>query len=135
MTLQELEQLAQSLRATTIAHIALSGKDWSVSMTAAPRPPFMPLPDAAPSFTAVSSPAPGLLLLRHPLLAENFTAPGRPVKSGDVLALVKVGVVYFPVRSPVSGTFMSTDVTHGEAVEFSQEIARIQCDNPVLPGL
>ncbi len=135
MTLQELEQLAQSLRATSIAHLALRGKGWSVSMTATPQPPFIPPTDAAPSLTAVYSPAPGLALLHHPLLAENFTAPGQPVKAGDVLALVKVGVVYFPVRSPVSGIFMSAGVDHGEAVEFEQEIARIQCDKPAPPGL
>jgi biotin carboxyl carrier protein len=135
VTLQELEQLAQSLRATTISHLALSGKDWSVRMTTLPRSPFMPPPEEATIFTAVYSPAPGLAMLRHPMLAENFIAPGQPVKHGDVLALVKVGVVYFPVRSPVSGIFISFGIDHGDAVGFEREIAKIQCDNPVRPGL
>ena len=135
MTLQELEQLAQSLRATTISHIALGGKAWSVRMTLAVPPSSSTPPDAMPVLTPVRSPAPGLSLLHHPLLEQHFTAPGQWVKAGDLLALIKMGVVYLPVRSPVSGRLNALLITQGQPVEFDQQIAEIQGDNPSQSGL
>ncbi|WP_437890924.1 acetyl-CoA carboxylase biotin carboxyl carrier protein [Phytobacter sp. V91] len=135
MTLQQLEQLAQSLRATTISHIALAGKDWSVRMTTSATPPVLPSPDATPPLTPVHSPAPGRVFLRHPLLEQNFIAPGAPVKTGNVLALIKMGVAYLPVLSPVSGRLISLSISDGDSVEFATQIAQIQSDSPVHPGL
>lgn len=77
----------------------------------------------------------GRVLLRHPLLAENFAAPGSPIKQHDLLALVKVGALYLPVRSPVAGRLVSFHVSEGDAVEFGQEIAKIQSDDSFLSGL
>ena len=135
VTLQELEQLAQSLRATTISHIALGGKDWSVRMTTSVQPFSSTPTDVTPVLTSVRSPAPGLALLHHPLLEQHFTAPGQWVKAGDLLALIKMGVVYLPVRSPVSGRLESLLITQGQPVEFDQQLAQIQGDSAPESGL
>lgn len=135
VTLEALTQLTQSLRATSISHLVLKGRAWSVYITTTPSIAPLPAADVLPRFTLMCSPAPGRVLLRHPLLAENFAAPGSPIKQHDLLALVKVGALYLPVRSPVAGRLVSFHVSEGDAVEFGQEIAKIQSDDSFISGL
>lgn len=129
VTLEALAQLTESLRATSISHLALKGKTWSIHLTATPYSAPAGVTDAAVRLTSVCSPAPGRALLRHPLLAERFAVPGSLITPNDLLAMVKVGALYLPVRSPVSGRLISFDVSEGDAVEFDQEIAKIQPDD------
>ncbi|WP_459608212.1 acetyl-CoA carboxylase biotin carboxyl carrier protein [Dickeya oryzae] len=135
VTLEALAQLTQSLRATSISHLVLKGRAWSIHLTTTPS--IVPLPAVAEllRFTPLCSPAPGRVLLRHPLLAENFVAPGSLLKQHDLLAIVKVGALYLPVRSPVSGRLISFHVNEWDAVEFGQEIAKIQSDDSSCSGL
>ncbi|AIR68553.1 acetyl-CoA carboxylase biotin carboxyl carrier protein [Dickeya fangzhongdai] len=139
LTLKVLQQLAHSLRATSISHVALKGRTWSVHLTASPRiapPPAAEKPSClTPSLTPLCAPAPGRVLLRHPLLDGNFAAPGVAVNQHDLLAMVKVGALYLPVRSPVSGRLISFVVNDGDVVGFGQEIAKIQNHAPLASGL
>lgn len=135
VTLEALAQLTESLRATSISHLVLKGRAWSVHLTTTPSTVLPPAVDEPPRFTPLCSPAPGRVLLRHPLLAEDFVVPGSPIAAQDLLAMVKVGALYLPVRSPVSGWLISLAVSEGDAVEFGQEIAKIQPDGSSCSGL
>lgn len=135
VTLEALAQLTESLRATSISHLVLKGRAWSVHLTTTPSIALPPAVDEPPRFTPLCSPAPGRVLLRHPLLAENFVVSGSPIAAQDLLAMVKVGALYLPVRSPVSGRLISLAVSEGDAVEFGQEIAKIQPDDSSCSGL
>jgi len=128
VTLEALAQLTQSLRTTSISHLVLKGKTWSIHLTTTPSIASLSAVEEQLRFTPLSAPAPGRVLLRHPLLAENFAAPGSLIKQHDLLAVVKMGALYLPVRSPVSGRLISFLVSEGDAVEFGQEIAEIQLD-------
>jgi hypothetical protein len=103
VTLEALTQLTQSLRATSISHLVLKGRAWSVYITTTPSIAPLPAADVLPRFTLMCSPAPGRVLLRHPLLAENFAAPGSPIKQHDLLALVKVGHSIYPYAARLPG--------------------------------
>ncbi|KHN55687.1 acetyl-CoA carboxylase [Pectobacterium fontis] len=138
VTLEMLSQLTQSLHATSISHLVLKGRTWSVHLTTMPSMvPMAPVPavDEPPRFTSLCAPAPGRVLLRHPLLAEHFTVPGSRIAPCDLLAMVKVGALYLPVRSLVSGQLISFQVSEGDTVEFGQEIAKIQLDEPFHSAL
>lgn len=135
VTLEALAQLTESLRATSISHLVLKGRAWSVHLTTMPSMAPLPAVDEPPRSAPLCAPAPGRVLLRHPLLAENFAVPGSLIMPHDLLAMVKVGTLYLPVRSPVPGRLISFSVGEGEAVEFGQEIAKIQPYNASYSGL
>jgi acetyl-CoA carboxylase biotin carboxyl carrier protein len=48
---------------------------------------------------------------------------GQHVAPNDILALVQVGPLYLPVRSPVAGTLKSLVATAGSRLEYGSEIA------------
>jgi biotin carboxyl carrier protein len=66
---------------------------------------------------------PGRLLLSHPSHGEAFVSEGQRVEPDDILALVQVGPLYLPVRSPVAGTLKSLVATSGNRLEYGSEIA------------
>ncbi|ADM97943.1 acetyl-CoA carboxylase biotin carboxyl carrier protein [Dickeya dadantii] len=139
ITLKVLQQLARSLRATSISHVALKGETWSIRLTtvphvALPAAPAKPSCVTAPS-TSLCAPAPGRVLLRHPLLDGNFAVPGAMVNQHEMLAMLKVGTLYLPVRSTVSGRLIAFTVSDGDVVEFGQEILKIQDDVTMASGL
>ncbi|WP_261847356.1 acetyl-CoA carboxylase biotin carboxyl carrier protein [Pectobacterium araliae] len=130
MTLAELRLLAKTLRKTAVNRIEINGKGWSVRMTRVPTVPVV-LPPAEPSepphviFT-VCAPLPGQLLLRHPLLDSYYVTPEKDVQVNDILGFIKVGVVYLPLRSTVSGTVVAVESADEQPVEYGSEIFRIR---------
>lgn len=138
VTLRQLRELARTLRATTLHCIELKSERWSVRMTRTPSP-LVIAPATCTEPTAASTPlcapAPGQLLLRHPLLEQNFALEGMQVAQHQLLALLKVGPLYLPLRSPVAGRVISFAVSHDDTVEYGSEILRIHGDNPHTGGL
>ncbi|WP_144243131.1 acetyl-CoA carboxylase biotin carboxyl carrier protein [Pectobacterium atrosepticum] len=130
MTLAELRLLAKTLRKTAINRIEINGKGWSVRMARVPTVPVT-LPSVEPAeppnviFT-VCAPLPGKLLLRHPLLDACCVTLEKDVQVNDVLGFIKVGVVYIPLRSTVSGTVVAVEFTDEQQVEYGSEIFRIR---------
>lgn len=133
LTLRQLRMLARTLRATTINSIELQSAGWSLRMTHTPRPP-QPAPAIPVASPAVTTPlcasAPGQVLLRHPLLEHDFATAGAHVARHQLLALLQVGPLYLPLRSPAAGTVISFAISHAQAVEYGSEILRIREDVP-----
>ncbi len=107
---EDVRQLAQKMHNAGLREIEWRGADWSVRLRypggktiAEPPPPPPPLPPtvAETSLLPVCSPMPGRLLLSHPSHGEAFVSEGLRVEPDDILALVQVGPLYLPVRSPV----------------------------------
>lgn len=53
------------------------------------------------------------------------------VKEYDLLALIKVGTIYLPIRSPLGGTLISLTVIQWQTVEYGREIFRIRENAPL----
>ncbi|MGY5956041.1 acetyl-CoA carboxylase [Kosakonia sp. BK9b] len=138
ITLRQLRALARALRATTINCIELTGENWSLRMTSAPPSPVLMAPVAtveSPEIrTPLCAPAPGRVLLRHPLLADDFAGAGAHVTRHQLLALLQVGGLYLPLRSPAEG-MVSFALSHNDTVEFDEEILSIHKDSKVRAGL
>ncbi|HHT0496632.1 MULTISPECIES: acetyl-CoA carboxylase biotin carboxyl carrier protein [Raoultella] len=125
---EDVRQLAQKMHNAGLRELEWRGADWSVRLrypggkTMAEPPPLSP-PPAEPRLLPVCSPMPGRLLLSHPSHGEAFVSEGQRVEPDDILALVQVGALYLPVRSPVAGTLKSLVATSGNRLEYGSEIA------------
>ena len=103
---EDVRQLAQKMHNAGLRELEWRGADWSVRLrypsgkTMAEPPPLPPLA-AETRPLSVCSPMPGRLLLSHPSHGEAFVSEGQHVAPNDILALVQVGPLYLPVRSPV----------------------------------
>jgi acetyl-CoA carboxylase biotin carboxyl carrier protein len=76
--------------------------------------------DEEPGITAATSPAVGIFTPRRDL------AVGMPVRSGDRIGTVDVLGVGHEVVAPVDGVIGISFVETGEAVEYGQELVRIE---------
>ncbi|HBX7940856.1 TPA: acetyl-CoA carboxylase biotin carboxyl carrier protein subunit [Klebsiella pneumoniae] len=125
---EDVRQLAQKMHNAGLRELEWRGADWSVRLrypsgkTMAEPPPLPPLA-AETRPLSVCSPMPGRLLLSHPSHGEAFVSEGQHVASNDILALVQVGPLYLPVRSPVAGTLKSLMAPAGSRLEYGSEIA------------
>lgn len=129
--LSELRDIARKMRKSGLSQIELSGNGFRISMKyASVSPAILPcrMPDETPALPvltapdAVCAPFPGIVLLRHPLNKIPFTQPGEKVGKDALLGLLKVGVIYLPLRSPVQGVVESLFVEDGDCVEYGAEI-------------
>ena len=124
---EDVRQLAQKMHNAGLRELEWRGADWSVRLRypsgkTMDEPP--PLPAAAePPLLPVCSPMPGRLLLSHPSHGEAFVSEGQHVAPNDILALVQVGPLYLPVRSPVAGTLKNLVAPAGSRLEYGSEIA------------
>ena len=134
---EDVRQLAQKMHNAGLRELEWRGADWSVRLrypsgkTMAEPPPLPPLA-AETRPLSVCSPMPGRLLLSHPSHGEAFVSEGQHVAPNDILALVQVGPLYLPVRSPVAGTLKNLVAPAGSRLEYGSEIALLQ---PVQAGL
>lgn len=124
LALAELRQIARKMRASGLDSIEFSGRAWRVRIKCAPQVrssvPHNFLP--APSPVSLSAPMPGVALLQHPLNGLTLAKTGDVVEKSALLGLLKVGAIYLPLRSPVSGVVTAIEVEQGEAVEYGREI-------------
>ncbi|PKE29855.1 acetyl-CoA carboxylase biotin carboxyl carrier protein subunit [Rahnella sp. AA] len=129
--LRELRDIARKMRQSGLSQIELRGNGFRVSVKYAPLSPAMlplnvqdtaPALPAIPDLDALCAPFPGIVLLQHPLNKIPFTRPGEKVGKDTLLGLLKVGVIYLPLRSPVQGVVESLAVEDGDCVEYGAEI-------------
>lgn len=131
--LPTLRALARKMQRSGLNSLALEGKQWSVRLTFAPRPPrpaaVLPREDTPPITQAISAPLPGMLLHRHPHSQQDFVQPDQQVERHDLLAMVQVGPLYIPVLSPAKGRVQRLSLPSHSPVEYDQEILILQLDN------
>lgn len=125
---EDVRQLAQKMHNAGLRELEWRGADWSVRLRypggkTMAEPPPLPPPAGENRLLPVCSPMPGRLRLSHPSHGEAFVREGQRVEPDDILALVQVGPLYLPVRSPVAGTLKSLVATAGSQLEYGSEIA------------
>ncbi|MFS2224248.1 acetyl-CoA carboxylase biotin carboxyl carrier protein [Pantoea sp. B65] len=135
LALRDLRNIAHKMRASGLGSIEFSGANYRVRMEYAPQVvPAMPqaseavAADISPvvNTAALCAPMPGTVLLQHPANGLPFTSAGAEVQKDAMLALLKVGLIYLPLRSPVDGTVESLVVEQGDCVQYGSEIMRLR---------
>ena len=76
--------------------------------------------------TPLRAPMLGKVLLSHPCQRTAYVQPGQEVKHNDLLALLKIGPLYLPLRSPANGRVVSIEVQPDQIVEFGSEIVLLE---------
>ncbi|MCU5772133.1 acetyl-CoA carboxylase biotin carboxyl carrier protein subunit [Erwiniaceae bacterium BAC15a-03b] len=131
LALRDLRKIAQKMRASGLGCIEFGGDNYRVRLEYAPQAAqLMPITAGASApespvladSAALCAPMPGTVLLQHPANGLPFTSPGAEVQKDAMLALLKVGLIYLPLRSPVTGVVESLQVAQGECVEYGSEI-------------
>lgn len=137
LTFDQIRQLAKKMRAAGLHKLELRNEVWSLKM----RYPDAVEPAntrAAPEEKKLSplcAPMPGKVLLSHPCQCTAYVQPGQQVKHNELLALLKVGPFYLPLRSPADGRVASIDVQPDQAVEFGSEILQLESQDAVPVAL
>lgn len=142
ISLNELRQLAQKMNAAGLQ--TLEWRDAHKSVRLRYDAPGVTQPvalqetvsgQAERTLTPVCAPMPGHIVLCHPSHGEAYVQPGQRVKQHDLLALVKVGPLYLPLRSPVDGTLAAIQVGALERVEYGSEIMLLDAGGSVGEAL
>jgi acetyl-CoA carboxylase biotin carboxyl carrier protein len=86
---------------------------------------------ASPSRAAtVASPGVGIFLPRHPLHTEAMVLPGRRVRAGQAVALLRIGSLLRQVIAPAAGTLGAALVEEGAMVGFGTQLFAFHPDPP-----
>ncbi len=128
--LPELRQLAKKMRQSGLSSIEISGCHYRLRLK---YDDALPVAEAFPMITPpataalaspdiIRAPMPGTVLLSHPLNGVPFTTTGAEVQKDDLLALIRVGLIYLPVRTPTAGTIIALMVEHEERVEYDSAL-------------
>ena len=93
-----------------------------------PPAPVMPPPqEGLPSdrTATITATGPGQFLPRHPAHEQNYGAPGSQITAGDLLGVIRMGGVYLPLYSPVTGTVTRLHPAE-EYVEYGQPVVVVE---------
>lgn len=134
LAFDQIRQLAKKMHASGLHEITLNNRHWSLTLRYPPRqaagaPPHAPAPvtppGTSPEATPLPAPMPGRVVLRHPQHDAAWVQPGQAVKQHELVALLKVGAFYLPLRSPTDGVVARIMVAQDQAVEFGSDIMLI----------
>jgi acetyl-CoA carboxylase biotin carboxyl carrier protein len=78
----------------------------------------------------ITAPGPGIFLTCHPLHTTPLADPGRFVRTGQVVALLRVGLVLRPVQAPGAGHISAPSAEPGTLVGYGTTLFSLQ---PVQP--
>lgn len=136
LALKDLRNVAHKMRRSGLSQIEIGGNGYRVRLRFNPPAAALPAGEAiTPSPAAASTDAqtaslrasmPGTVWLWHPSNGQPFAPLGSTVTQGEVLALLKVGLIFLPLRSPVDGAVDALRVAHGESVEYDSAILTLR---------
>jgi len=128
LTLDQIRQLAKKMQVAGLHELELRNAVWSLKMRYPERvrPVTTTAAPAEKSLSPLRAPMPGKVLLSHPCQRAAYVQPGQEVKHNDLLALLKIGLFYLPLRSPANGRVVSIEVQPDQAVEFGSEIVLLE---------
>lgn len=136
LALKDLRNVAQKMRRSGLSQIEIGGNGYRVRLKFDPTSVALPVGEAPTPSPAAAPPdaqtailrasMPGTVWLWHPSNGQPFAPPGSTVKQGEVLALLKVGLIYLPLLSPADGAVDALRVAHGESVEYDSAILTLR---------
>ena len=102
-----IRDLVALMRAGGVEALEVSGPEGHLHLVlvppAAQAVPAAPVAEAPPAATPCRAPVAGTLLTRHPASDRPLAAPDTLVVAGDVVALMRTGLLLRPVVAPVAG--------------------------------
>lgn len=70
----------------------------------------------------IVAPGVGIFLTRHPLHTASLAGPGHPVRAGQTVALLRIGLVLRPVAAPVAGQIGAPLAEEGTLVGYGTKL-------------
>lgn len=102
------------------------GRRRGTTRTGSRKYPAQDQASAGRGFCQVLADASGKFLIAHPVQAEAFVQPGDPVKAGQVLALLKVGMLYRAIVAERAGTVGRLLASDGDLVELNAPLFEME---------
>jgi biotin carboxyl carrier protein len=128
MTLEEIRQLALWLKEHHLAGAEMSRP--GVHLTLKRGEPAVsgvtPVAAAAVEDKVLRTTGLGRLLLTHPQHAEPFVAVGDQLSAGQLVALLQVGALLLPQRSPNAATVIDVRVPCGSTVGYGEAFLGVE---------
>ena len=81
-----------------------------------------------PATRTVAADAVGRFLVAHPLMAKPFVNVGDRVEAGQVLGLLKIGLIYKPVLAHRAGTVKRLLAQNGAGVDWNAPLFEVEID-------
>jgi biotin carboxyl carrier protein len=119
MTADEVRQIAAWLEATQISQLELTAPGRRLRLTLGGAAPSAdPLPKASSSPHVITAGGTGVFLDTHPWTGVALASPGEPVRAGDVVGLLRTGLLLQPVTAPQDGILGARLAVPGATVGF-----------------
>lgn len=118
--IDELELTGPSVR------LRLTRDDPQTTMDQADDPPRDAAPHPGPSSQVVTASTVGHFLHRHPLHETALAPVGTQVRAGQVIGLLRAGMLLVPLLAPEDGLIGATLVPHGTIVGFGTGLIELQ---------
>lgn len=142
---KDVRDLVNRMRRSGLQEIEWRSSTWSVRLRNSDSAPCSAISTVASAASIVKdiqplttktvpvcSPIPGYLLLHNVMSEQPLINHGMKVKKNDLLALIKVGPVYLPVRSPIDGIVDDIICSDGSILEYGTEIALLRPSEDAL---
>lgn len=113
----DIAQLATDLAGSGLDELHLTGPGTDIHLTL---PPAIGVPIATPKsrLAAITAQGVGVFLPRHPLHAEPLAVSGHRVRAGQIVALLRVGLLLRQVTAPADGIIGAPLVEEGAMVGY-----------------
>ena len=125
----DIAELAAALAESGLAELHLSGPGTEIHLLRSCTGNVgHATPDAPPE--VIAAPGVGLFLTRHPLRATPLAEPGRPVRAGKTVALLRIGLLLRPVTAPSAGLLSAPLAEDGAIVGYGAPLFHLHPEPP-----
>ncbi|MHC6225166.1 acetyl-CoA carboxylase biotin carboxyl carrier protein [Pseudomonas sp. X10] len=135
MKIDEVRQLAVWLGAAGLSALELKRGDETLLLRRAVQvargsssPVVAPAHEGAsePSRASVTASGPGLFFATHPDEAAPYVQGGDVLSQGQLVGVLRVGMLFLPVRSNLAGRVRQVLVADGQAVGYGQALIELE---------
>lgn len=120
---EDVRQIAAWLEAAGLSQLTLTTPQSSLRLELGARPaPSTAQPPAASAAPSLLARATGVFLPAHPWSDTPLAVPGRRVRAGDVVALLRAGPLYQPVTATADGVLGRCLAEPGGLVDFGRPL-------------
>jgi acetyl-CoA carboxylase biotin carboxyl carrier protein len=127
----DIERLAQILERSGVASIEIEDKEQSLKLVMEASEPTglalaAPIKHSNEAAPVAKADVAGIFVAAHPWRAKPFVEPGQAIEAGAIVGLVKIGLLYVPVVSPVAGIVDAIVAEAGATVGYGTPIVNIR---------
>lgn len=130
MKIEEIRQLADWLGAAGLSVIELQRGDEKLLLRrnarVTPSSPVALKPAGAQQPLAVTASGPGVFFATHPNEATPYVHSGEVISQGQLVGVLRIGALFFPVRTAVAGRVRQMLVSDGKSVGYGQPLIELE---------